>query len=103
MAMDGSDSSLVHGHGYWRLGSETVATGAGENRVVPAVVWLSQAGHSGSVGLSYGRQRLCGGRATESSSVRERSCRALAGAGWGSGGGDGRGDSGFRYGREKMK
>ena len=80
-----------------------MATGAGANRVVPAVVWLSQAGHSGSAGLSYGRERLCGGRATESSSVRDRSCRALAGAGWGSGGDAGRDDSGLRYGREKMK
>ena len=27
------------------------------NRVVPAVVWLSQAGHGGSSGLSYGGAR----------------------------------------------
>ena len=80
-----------------------MATGAGVNRVVPAVVWLSQAGHSGSAGLSYGRQWLGGGRVTESSSVKDRSCMALAGAGWGSGGGADRGDSGLRYGREKMK
>ena len=58
VAMDGGGCSLVHGHGYWRLGSATVATGAGANRVVPAVVWLSQAGHSGSARLSYGLQRL---------------------------------------------
>ena len=70
---------------------------------MPTVVWLSQAGHSGSARLSYGRQRLCDRRGTESSSVRERSCRALAGASWGSGGGDGKGELGFRYGREKMK
>ena len=38
-----------------------------------------------TVGLSYGRQRLCGARAAESSSVRAQSCRALAGVGGGYG------------------
>ena len=36
------------------------ARAAGANRVMPAVVWLSQAGHRGSAGLSYG-----GGRGNE--------------------------------------
>ena len=38
-------------------------------------------GEAEAVWLSYGRQRLYGARAAESSSVRARSCRALAGAG----------------------
>ena len=53
--------------------------------------------------LSYGRQRLYGARVTESSSVKARSCRALAGTGGGSGYRYSKGDSGLRYGREKMK
>ena len=36
------------------------ACAAGATRVVPAVVWLSQAGHSGCVGLSYGGGRGSG-------------------------------------------
>ena len=51
---------------------------------------------------------LSGARAVESSSVRARSCRVVAGAGSGSGAGQaaqgcGKGDSGLRFGREKMK
>ena len=38
-------------------------------------------GEAEAAWLSYGRQRLYGARAAESSSVRARSCRALAGAG----------------------
>ena len=64
---------------------------------------LTGAGKVEAAGLSYSRQRLCGARAAESSSVRARSCRAMAGAGGGSGYGCGKGDSGLRYGREKMK
>ena len=63
---------------------------AGTNRVVPAVVWLSQAGHSGCAGLSYD-----GGRGS--------------GAGRGSGGGGGsevqgsdRDGSGTDWGGEEM-
>ena len=37
-----------------------VVRAAGANRVVPAVVWLSQAGHSGCAGLSYGGGRGSG-------------------------------------------
>ena len=40
-----------------------------------AVVVAIGAGGSGGAGLSYGRQWLCGARATESSSVRARSSR----------------------------
>ena len=36
------------------LGLGRGARAAGANRVVPAVVWLSQAGLSGSAGLNYG-------------------------------------------------
>ena len=54
-------------------------------------------------GLNYGRQRLCGARAAESSSVKARSHRALASTGGGSGYGCSKGDSRLRYGREKMK
>ena len=39
------------------------------------------AGEPEAAGLSYGRKRLYGARAAENSSVRARSCRALAGAG----------------------
>ena len=34
------------------------------------------AGEAEAAGLNYGRQRLCGARAAESSSVRAQSCRA---------------------------
>ena len=46
VAMDGGGSSLVHGHGYWKLGSATVAKGAGANRVVPAVEVAGAGCHS---------------------------------------------------------
>ena len=53
---DGSDGSGVTNDGSGlRLGRG--ARAAGVNRVVPAVVWLSQAGHSGSARLSYGGGR----------------------------------------------
>ena len=61
-------------------GSAGATAAVTQNRVVPAVVWLSQAGHSGCAGLSYG-----GGRGS--------------GAGRGSGGGTG-GSSGHGRGWE---
>ena len=46
-------------------GLDRGACAAGANRVVSAVVWLSQAGHSGCAGLSYGGGRGSGaGRGT---------------------------------------
>ena len=52
----GSDGSgVTNGDSDLRLGR--AARAAGVNRVVPAVVWLSQAGHSGSARLSYGGGR----------------------------------------------
>ena len=53
---DGSDGSgVTNGGSDPRLGHG--ARPAGVNRVVPAVVWLSQAGHSGSARHSYGSGR----------------------------------------------
>ena len=46
MTNGGSDPGLGNG-----------ARAAGANRVVPAVVWLSQTGHSGSAGLRHGGGR----------------------------------------------
>ena len=57
----------------------------GHRATDPAVEARTGTGEAGAAGLSYGRQRLCGARAAESSSVKARSCRAQAGAGGGSG------------------
>ena len=52
----GSDGSgVINGGSDPRLGRG--ARAAGVNWVVPAVVWFSQSGHSGSAGLSYGGGR----------------------------------------------
>ena len=56
MTNGGSDGSgVTNGDSDPRLGRG--ARAAGVNRVLPAVVWLSQAGHSGSARLSYGGDR----------------------------------------------
>ena len=48
-------AAVTNGGSDPRLGRG--ARAAGVNRVVPAVVWLSQAGHSGSARHSYGDGR----------------------------------------------
>ena len=83
-----SGANMVDGYcGYyhwWLL--PLVATGSGEAYAVKLRAWRRLERQW----LSYGRQRLCGARAAESSLVRARSCRALAGdAGDGGTGGSG--------------
>ena len=71
MTNGGSGQGLGHG-----------ARAAGANRVVQAVVWLSQAGHSGHAGLSYGGGKGCGagrgsgGGTGDSSKTGERRIRS---------------------------
>ena len=72
--------------GYWQQQSKL---SQGHGATDPIVEARIGTGEVGAAGLSYGRQRLCGARAVESSSVRARSCRAQADAGCGSGGGSG--------------
>ena len=53
MTNNGSDGSgVTNGGSDPRLGRGARAAGA--NRVMSAVVWLSQTGHSGSAGLRHG-------------------------------------------------
>ena len=70
--------------GYWQRQSKL---SQGHGATDPAVEARTGTGAAGVAGLSYDRQRLCGARGAESSSVRARSCRAQAGASGGSGGG----------------
>ena len=68
--------------GYWQRQSKL---SQGHGATDPAVEARTRTGEAGAIGLNYGRQRLCGAHAAESSSVRARSCRAQAGTGGGSG------------------
>ena len=85
----GSGSEYRHGRQWRRSQGSAVAVNGRLEQRRPKM--QAGVGKVDLAGLIYGRQRLCGARAAESSSVRARSCRALACAGGGSGYGGGKG------------
>ena len=91
VAMDGGGSSLVHGHGYWRLRA-LVRTGSFRQWCGSVRQGTVEAQGSATVGSGSG---WCSGG---SDSRVSRGARAA-----GAGGSGGSGDSGLRYGRENMK